>query len=198
MLKKSKKALSIFMIMLSLVCSMGMLVGCKKKNNNSNSGGETPTVETPSVQVLTLTAQMITLEYSTVEFSGNEKTPTVTVKNGETVIPSTEYTSTYKDNVNIGTATVTVEAKSDSTVIKGSAEKTFEITHAALPALLDLGYVYHDGHSHEPVVEQAIPSLRVGVDYEFVGWEYKANENAEYAALDRSRSEERRVGKECR
>ena len=181
MFKRTKKVLSVFVLMITLVCSMNLLVGCKKKNNNS--GGGSSTGET-SAQVITLTAQMISLEYSTVEFSGLEKTPTVTVKNGETTIASTEYAVSYTNNVQVGTATVTVSANDTSTVIKGSAEKTFEITVATLPALADLGYVYHDGNKHEPQIQNILPSLRVGVDYEFVGWEYKASENAEYAPLN--------------
>ena len=180
MFKRTKKVLSVFVLMITLVCSMNLLVGCKKKNNNS--GGGSPAGETPA-QVITLTAQMISLEYSTVEFSGSEKTPTVTVKNGETTIASTEYTSTYKDNVAIGTATVTVTAKEGSTVLKGSAEKTFEIKRATLPALADLGYAYFDGNKHEPDIAAALATLHYN-DYEVVGWEYKTNQSAEYEALN--------------
>ena len=180
MFKRTKKVLSVFVLMIALVCSMNLLVGCKKKNNN-NSGGGSPAGGT-SAQVITLTAEMISLEYSTVEFSGSAKTPTVTVKNGETTIAATEYSVTYADNIQIGTAKVTVSANETSTVVKGSAEKLFEIKAATLPEINALGYKYYNGNSQEPNV--TITGLHVMTDYEFVGWEYKASESAEYAALN--------------
>ncbi len=42
---------------------------------------------------------------------GSEKKPTVTVKDGSTTIPASEYTVGYSNNKNVGTATVTITDK---------------------------------------------------------------------------------------
>ena len=74
-----------------------------------------------------LSSCTIILSQDSYEYDGTAKKPTVTVKSGSTVIPSTEYTVRYTDNVNVGTATVTVTANSTSKVVAGSATKTFSI-----------------------------------------------------------------------
>lgn len=52
----------------------------------------------------------ITLSNSSYNYDGYAKKPTVTVKIGNTTIPSSEYTVKYADNTNTGTASVTVTA----------------------------------------------------------------------------------------
>ena len=69
-------------------------------------------------------------EYS---YTGEEIRPTVTVKHGETEIPADAYTVTYSDNVNVGTATVTVESLGGYDFENLTA--TFAITKAAAAAL---------------------------------------------------------------
>jgi hypothetical protein len=55
----------------------------------------------------------LTLELSETEFvyDGTEKTPSVTVKNGESIIPESEYQVTYTNNIDAGTAKVIVTNK---------------------------------------------------------------------------------------
>jgi len=68
----------------------------------------------------------ITLEKTYYFYDGKAKTPTVTVKDGSTVIPASEYTVGYSNNVNAGTATVTITDNEDGDyTVSGSA--TFEI-----------------------------------------------------------------------
>ena len=66
-------------------------------------------------------------------FDGTEKKPTgtaVTVEDGTETIPDTEYTLTYRDNVNAGTATVIVSDNNGGNyTVNGTA--TFEIAKAA-------------------------------------------------------------------
>ena len=50
----------------------------------------------------------VELEYYTVVYDGGYKEPRVTVKDGDTVLPNTEYKVTYKDNLKVGTAKVIV------------------------------------------------------------------------------------------
>ena len=128
MLQKSKRFLSLFMLTLTLVCCLGMFTACKKgkkdpdSNSGTGNGGETP------AEKVELSAAMLTLEYETVVFDRTAKEPTVIVKNGEAIVETTEYSVSYSNNTNVGTATVTVSAKDDSNVLKGSATKDFKDT----------------------------------------------------------------------
>ena len=86
---------------------------------------------------------------SSFEVTGSEIRPTVTVKDGDTVIPPEEYTVSYSNNTNVGTATVTITDKEGGNyTVSGSA--AFEITKAkaavtTAPAAETLTY---DGQAH--------------------------------------------------
>ncbi len=86
------------------------------------------TVETPitvNIASKALESSMATLEATSVIFSGQAQTPAVTVKDGETtLVEKTDYTLTYKNNTNIGTATVTVTGRGNYT---GTVDLTFTI-----------------------------------------------------------------------
>ena len=74
----------------------------------------------------------ITLDKSSYVYSGGENKPTVTVKvGGATLTQGTDYTVSYKDNVNTGTAAVTVTGKGS---YAGSADKSFTIKAKTLTA----------------------------------------------------------------
>ena len=64
-------------------------------------------------------------------YDGTAKTPTVTVKDGDNVIPSTEYTVTITNNTNAGTATVTI-TDNDGGNYTVSGTTTFTINKATL------------------------------------------------------------------
>lgn len=69
----------------------------------------------------------VTLSQTSYTYDGNAKQPGVTVNDGSTVIPSSEYTVSYSNNVNAGTATVTVSDKAGGNYeVIGSA--TFTIS----------------------------------------------------------------------
>ena len=82
-------------------------------------------------KIKVVTAPSIALDQDTFTYDGTEKLPTVTVKDGDTVIPSEEYTVTITDNVNAGTATITITDKEGGAyTISGST--SFTITPAAI------------------------------------------------------------------
>ena len=86
------------------------------------------TVNKKSLQGATVTFN----DENQIIYDGNEKTPGVTVTvalgNGTTpVLTSNDYTLTYENNTNAGTAKVTVEGKGNYT---GKVEKTFKIEKA--------------------------------------------------------------------
>ena len=61
-------------------------------------------------------------------YDGKAKTPGVTVKDGtKTLVNGTDYTVKYSNNVNVGTATVTVTGKGNYT---GSKSTNFKINAA--------------------------------------------------------------------
>ncbi|MCD8222347.1 MAG: YDG domain-containing protein, partial [Clostridiales bacterium] len=73
----------------------------------------------------------ITLSQDTYEYDGTAKEPIVTVTDGETEISSDEYTVSYADNVEVGTATVTLtDVSGGNYTVSGSA--TFTITGISL------------------------------------------------------------------
>ena len=85
---------------------------------------------------LTITAKSVTsptieLATTTFGYDGTAKEPAVTVKDGQTVISASEYTVSYSNNTNAGTATVTITDKAGGTyTVNGST--TFTIAKAAL------------------------------------------------------------------
>ena len=66
----------------------------------------------------------ITLSDDSFIYDGTAKTPAVTVKDGSTAIASSDYTVSYSNNVNAGTATVTVTLKGN---YSGSASENYKI-----------------------------------------------------------------------
>ena len=75
----------------------------------------------------------IRLSESRFHYDGTAKEPPVVVMDGDTVIPETEYTVTYQNNVNVGTATVTVANKPGGFYIVGEASATFHIVNEYQP-----------------------------------------------------------------
>ena len=74
----------------------------------------------------TVSSPAITLSETNYTYDGQAKEPTVTVKDGDTTIPASEYTVSYSNNTNVGTANVTITDKDGGNyAVSGSA--TFEI-----------------------------------------------------------------------
>lgn len=88
---------------------------------------------TTSVQI-TITPKTVTNGIQTISnqtYTGSNITPSITVKDGNTVIAATEYNVSYSDNKDVGTATVTVSDKTGGNyTVSGST--TFTITKAPL------------------------------------------------------------------
>ena len=79
-------------------------------------------------------------------YDGTDKTPTVTVKDGDNVIPSTEYTVTITNNTNAGTATVTITNK-DGGNYEVSGTTTFTISPKAVTASVTAENKIYDGNT---------------------------------------------------
>ena len=111
---------------------------------DGNHNSTAPQSVTVTIKAKTVSEPTIIVEDGPFVYTGDEIKPTVTVKDGETVIPVSQYTVSYKDNTNVGTATVTVTSKENGNyVFIGST--TFEITTSdssvtAAPKAKDLTY----------------------------------------------------------
>ena len=77
----------------------------------------------------TVSAPTISLSSSSLVYDGSAKEPSVTVKEGQNVIPASEYTVEYSNNVNVGTGMVIVMDKNGGNyIVNGST--TFQIISA--------------------------------------------------------------------
>jgi hypothetical protein len=107
-------------------------------------------------------------------YTGKALKPAVTVKYGKTTLKQgTDYTVTYADNVNPGTATATVKGKGDYT---GSAEVTFAIRVPLSMCKLTVKDQAYTGKALEPAVTVTYgkTTLKKGTDYTVT---YKDNVN---------------------
>ena len=128
----------------------------------------------------------IGLSQSSYKCDGKAKTPTVTVSDGtKRLVKGTDYTVSYKNNTNVGTATVTITGKGS---YSGSTSKTFTIAKATKSinkctyTLSHSTYTY-DGKPKTPAItiKDGSKTLKKGVDYTVT---YKNNtEVGSYAAV---------------
>ena len=113
----------------------------------------------------TVTNVAVTLSQTSYAYTGRAFQPSVTVKDGTTVIPASEYTVAYTDNINVGTATVTVTDRAGGNyVVSGTA--TFTITKAALSGVSVslIGWTYGDT-AKTPTVSGNLGNANVTYQY---------------------------------
>ena len=88
---------------------------------------DSPAVElSVTISSKDVTNPTITLSQSSYFYDGTAKKPSVTVKDGDTTIDSKEYTVSYSNNTNIGSAIVTIKDKEGGNYIV-SGKTTFSI-----------------------------------------------------------------------
>ena len=97
--------------------------------NSSRYLGQSVRLVSATPPVIKVTNPTITLNPSSYTYNGTAKKPAVTVKNGNTTIPATEYNVSYSNNTNAGTATVTITDKAGGNY-EVSGSKTFTINKA--------------------------------------------------------------------
>ena len=118
-----------------------------KVEGDSNHKDSQPESVTATIAPKTVTAT-VTVSGGSLTYTGDPLKPNVIVKDGDTVISPDEYDVSYKDNVNAGTATVTVRNKAGGNyTVSGST--TFEIGKAASEVRTapgaNAGLVYNGG-----------------------------------------------------
>ena len=115
-------------------------------------------------------------------YTGSALTPAPVVKySGKTLKKGTDYTVAYKNNINAGTATVTITGKGGYT---GTLKKTFSIEPASLTKAKITGLTdkFHTGKAitQTPVVKLGTKTLKAGTDYTVT---YKNNKNVGTATV---------------
>ena len=118
-----------------------------KVAGDNNHTDTQPVSVTVTVAPKAVTAT-VTVSGDSLTYTGDPLKPGVIVKDGDTVISPEEYDVSYKDNVNAGTATVTVRNKAGGNyTVSGST--TFEIGKAASDVRTapgaNTGLVYNGG-----------------------------------------------------
>ena len=118
-----------------------------KVEGDSNHKDSQPESVTATIAPKTVTAT-VTVSGGSLTYTGDPLKPNVIVKDGNTVISPEEYDVSYRDNVNAGTATVTVRNKAGGNyTVSGST--TFEIGKAASEVktapTANTGLVYNGG-----------------------------------------------------
>ena len=104
----------------------------KANGNYTVSGSATFTISPKEVSSPT-----IALSQTSYTYDGSAKTPTVSsVKDGSTTIASGEYTVSYSNNTNAGTATVTIADKANGNyTVSGSATFTISPKEVSSPTI---------------------------------------------------------------
>ncbi len=123
----------------------------------------------------------IILEAGPYDYNGRPVTPAVTVKDGNTVIPDSEYSVSYSNNINIGTATVTISNKSGGNyVLPDHKTVDFVIERINLSrAKIELGipeggYVY-DKTEKTPSVTVKVREQAISTDWYTVSYSQNVN-----------------------
>ncbi len=121
-------------------------------------------------------------DIAAVTYNGQAQKPTVTVKDGNTTLTSgTDYTIAYSNNVNAGTATVTITGKGNYKDTK-TASFTIDAKEASSLTISDIAAVTYNGGAHEPAVtvKDGSTTLTSNIDYTIA---YSNNINAGKATV---------------
>ena len=136
-----------------------------------------------SITAAGFTKTSVSLSVSSFTYDGAEKKPKITVKNGKKQLTAnTDYTVSYNNNINAGTASVTITGKGS---YSGSQTKNFTITPAALTkttiSLSASSFIY-DGAEKKPAItiKAGKNQLTLNKDYTI---SYKNNMNVGTASV---------------
>ncbi len=119
---------------------------------------------------------------SAVTYNGSAQTPTITVKDGTTTLTSgTHYTVAYSNNINAGTATVTITGQGNYTGTK-SANFTINPKNASNLTINAISAVTYNGSAQTPAVtvRDGSTTLTNGTHYTVA---YSNNTNAGTATV---------------
>ncbi len=137
----------------------------------------------PVTVTQSITACTVTLDPAECSYTGTAQTPTVTVMDGTTALTEgTDYTVSYTDNTEVGTATVTVTGMGS---YSGEVTVDFTISPASISDAVitfpDEKYVYYGG-AQEPEVTVTVNGKVLEADTDYIV-AYSNNVNAGEATV---------------
>lgn len=129
---------------------------------------------------------VITIPSSTYDYTAHPITPKVTVKDGNVVIPESEYKVTYANNTNMGTASIKVENQAGGNYALTAKTIQFTIAKANLAnAKVELS-VPKDGYVYDKAAKTPAVTVKFGdqaIDKSWYTVKYAQNVNAGEAAV---------------
>ena len=118
-----------------------------------------------------------TIEVASCTYTGDALEPTVTLKDGDTVIPAGEYTVEYSNNTNAGTGRVAIKDVEGGNYIITSISRDFPIDQAAAPAAeagsLTITNGLHKTYSLD--LSALLPKLTAPCDYGTITYDKKVD-----------------------
>ena len=120
-----------------------------------------------------------TIEVEPCTYTGDALEPTVTLKDGNEVIPTDEYTVEYSNNTNAGTGRVTIKDVAGGNYVIKEKIQDFTITKAAAPAAetgsLTITNGLHKTYSLD--LSALLPKLTAPCDYGTITYDRKVDTN---------------------
>ena len=121
-----------------------------------------------------------TIEVASCTYTGDALEPTVTLKDGNTVIPAGEYTVEYSDNTNAGTGRVTIKDVAGGNYVIKEETQDFTITKAAAPTNIQSGTLTITNGLHKTYsldLSTLLPKLTAPCDYGTITYDKKVVTN---------------------
>ena len=128
----------------------------------------TPREVTPAIEVASCT------------YTGDALEPTVTLKDGNEVIPTDEYTVEYSNNTNAGTSRVTIKDIAGGNYVIKEKTQDFTITKAATPTNIQSGTLTITNGLHKTYsfdLSTLLPKLTAPCDYGTITYDKKVDTN---------------------
>ena len=128
----------------------------------------TPREVTPAIEVASCT------------YTGDALEPTVTLKDGNEVIPTDEYTVEYSNNTNAGTGRVTIKDVAGGNYVIKEKTQDFTITKAAAPTNIQSGTLTITNGLHKTYsfdLSTLLPTLTAPCDYGTITYDKKVDTN---------------------
>ena len=128
----------------------------------------TPREVTPAIEVASCT------------YTGDALEPTVTLKDGNEVIPTDEYTVEYSNNTNAGTGRVTIKDVAGGNYVIKEKTQDFTITISAAPTNIQSGTLTITNGLHKTYsfdLSTLLPKLTAPCDYGTITYDRKVDTN---------------------
>ena len=134
----------------------------------------TPREVTPAIEVASCT------------YTGDALEPTVTLKDGNEVIPTDEYTVEYSNNTNAGTGRVTIKDVAGGNYVIKEKTQDFTITKAAAPTNIQSGTLTITNGLHKTYsfdLSTLLPKLTAPCNYGMITYDKKVVSDLDVGAF---------------